>query len=180
MKLIYDFISKKVLVERIILCQNSFFKSTVTNIHLKYTMIALHSQQKKNLKAFVNGHMFSGTKEYYYTELSSIQFRPAGTIISGFLQFEYPGSQSGKKGLSNNYNSENSFVFEKLRVSNEKMEEVANYIRNKINESKKAASTTIINETTSADELKKFKELLDMGAITQEEFETKKKQILGF
>lgn len=32
---------------------------------------------------------------------------------------------------------------------------------------------------SSADELKKFKELLDMGAITQEEFDAKKKQILG-
>ena len=32
---------------------------------------------------------------------------------------------------------------------------------------------------SSADELKKFKELLDMGAITQEEFDAKKKQLLG-
>ena len=31
-----------------------------------------------------------------------------------------------------------------------------------------------------ADELKKYKELLDMGVITQEEFDTKKKQLLGF
>ena len=30
-----------------------------------------------------------------------------------------------------------------------------------------------------ADELKKYKELLDMGAITQEEFDAKKKQLLG-
>ena len=30
-----------------------------------------------------------------------------------------------------------------------------------------------------ADELKKFKELLDMGAITQEEYDAKKKQLLG-
>ena len=30
-----------------------------------------------------------------------------------------------------------------------------------------------------ADELKKFKELLDMGVITQEEFDAKKKQLLG-
>ena len=34
--------------------------------------------------------------------------------------------------------------------------------------------------TSAADELKKFKELLDMGIITQEEFDTKKKQLLGF
>ena len=40
----------------------------------------------------------------------------------------------------------------------------------------------ITNESTSsisvADEIKKFKELLDMGAITQEEFDTKKKELL--
>jgi len=30
-----------------------------------------------------------------------------------------------------------------------------------------------------ADEIKKYKELLDMGAITQDEFDAKKKQLLG-
>ena len=33
---------------------------------------------------------------------------------------------------------------------------------------------------SGADELRKYKELLDAGIITQEEFEKKKKQILGF
>lgn len=32
---------------------------------------------------------------------------------------------------------------------------------------------------SEADELKKFKDLLDMGAITQEEFDAKKKELLG-
>ena len=32
---------------------------------------------------------------------------------------------------------------------------------------------------SNADEIKKFKELLDIGVITQEEFDTKKKQLLG-
>lgn len=32
---------------------------------------------------------------------------------------------------------------------------------------------------TNADELRKYKELLDMGAITQEEYDAKKKQLLG-
>lgn len=36
-----------------------------------------------------------------------------------------------------------------------------------------------IQETSNADELKKYKELLDSGAITQEEFDKKKKQLLG-
>ncbi len=33
--------------------------------------------------------------------------------------------------------------------------------------------------SSAADELKKYKELLDSGAITQEEFDTKKNQLLG-
>lgn len=35
------------------------------------------------------------------------------------------------------------------------------------------------NPHSNADELKKYKELLDMGVITQEEFDAKKKQLLG-
>ncbi|MBE6680442.1 MAG: SHOCT domain-containing protein [Ruminococcaceae bacterium] len=34
-------------------------------------------------------------------------------------------------------------------------------------------------ESSNADELKKYKELLDSGVITQEEFDAKKKQLLG-
>lgn len=34
-------------------------------------------------------------------------------------------------------------------------------------------------QTSTADELRKYKELLDMGAITQEEFEAKKKELLN-
>ena len=37
----------------------------------------------------------------------------------------------------------------------------------------------MIQQSSAADELKKFKDLLDMGAITQEEFTAKKKQLLG-
>ena len=46
---------------------------------------------------------------------------------------------------------------------------------NKINE-------TVIKQElpqSNADELKKYKDLLDSGVITQEEFDTKKKQLLG-
>lgn len=42
-----------------------------------------------------------------------------------------------------------------------------------------AQATPTTQEASGADELKKFKELLDMGAITQEEFDAKKKQLLG-
>lgn len=46
-------------------------------------------------------------------------------------------------------------------------------------ESEKAALSAAAPANSAADELKKFKELLDMGIITQEEFDAKKKQLLG-
>lgn len=41
-------------------------------------------------------------------------------------------------------------------------------------------SGIMVNETSDADELAKYKKLLDSGAITQAEFDAKKKQLLGF
>ncbi|MBO4954279.1 MAG: SHOCT domain-containing protein, partial [Clostridia bacterium] len=48
-------------------------------------------------------------------------------------------------------------------------------------EQNKTANTALtpLQETSSADEIKKYKELLDTGVITQEEFDSKKKQLLG-
>ncbi|KRK74146.1 hypothetical protein FD02_GL000741 [Lacticaseibacillus nasuensis JCM 17158] len=37
----------------------------------------------------------------------------------------------------------------------------------------------VVKQTSDLDELKKLKDLLDAGAVTQEEFDAKKKQILG-
>ena len=58
------------------------------------------------------------------------------------------------------------------------MYEIKDYVQSKIN-SINNQQTTVINPTSGADELRKFKQLLDEGIISQEEFDTKKKQILG-
>lgn len=61
-------------------------------------------------------------------------------------------------------------------------DEIHNVISNIIsNRQNKQTVTTTIKEVSqsNADELKKFKELLDSGIISQEEFEAKKKQLLG-
>lgn len=54
-------------------------------------------------------------------------------------------------------------------------------IKNSKNSSKEVKTNTVIEDITQispADEIKKYKELLDSGVITQEEFEAKKKSIL--
>lgn len=46
-------------------------------------------------------------------------------------------------------------------------------------QSKSTPVTQVIHNTSSADELIKYKQLLDMGVLTQEEFDAKKKELLG-
>lgn len=57
---------------------------------------------------------------------------------------------------------------------------VVDNIKKAIEQAKKMKQAQSMQGSISvADELKKFKELLDMGVITQEEFDAKKKQLLG-
>ena len=58
-------------------------------------------------------------------------------------------------------------------------DEVINKCFSSITEIKKQSNNKQDSQNLSVDELKKFKELLDMGVITQEEFDSKKKQLLG-
>lgn len=48
-----------------------------------------------------------------------------------------------------------------------------------LKEDKKASANTNVLTASSADEILKYKDLLDMGAITQDEFDEKKRQLLG-
>lgn len=52
------------------------------------------------------------------------------------------------------------------------------FVTQTIDKTKEVASNVIYPKNT-ADELKKYKELFDMGAITEEEYEMKKKEILN-
>ena len=63
-----------------------------------------------------------------------------------------------------------------------KRNEVHKAISDLIIERQNKSNETVIKQEipqSNADELKKFKELLDSGVITQEEFDQKKKQLLG-
>ena len=119
-----------------------------------------------------------GEKTIYYKDCVGIQFKPSKFTI-GYLQFETASGMMNNGG--SNFFGENSFTFDTTVISNEKMEEIANYVRKKIDEIKTAGDrpSTIVNAISPAEELKKMKELLDLGIISQEEFDAKKKQLLG-
>ena len=128
--------------------------------------------------SFLAQNMTDGEKTIYYKDCVGVQFKKSSFTI-GYLQFE---TASGQMNNGNsNFFGENSFTFDTTVISNEKMEEVANYVKKKIDEIKTQGDrpATVVQQVSAADELKKMKELLDMGIITEEEFNAKKKQLLG-
>ena len=69
-----------------------------------------------------------------------------------------------------------------FKASNYSVGEIENFqkaLRQTKDAYKEASSTTVINNGSGADELKKYKDLLDQGVISQEDFENAKKKILG-
>lgn len=131
---------------------------------------------KATLGSFVTGNVSDGEKTIYYRDCIGIQFKQSGFQI-GYLQLETASGIMNMK--QNNFFNENSFTFDTSVQSNEKMQEVADYVRSRVEEAKNGGNAKIESTVSNADELKKFKELLDMGIITQEEFDAKKKQLLG-
>ncbi len=124
----------------------------------------------------INGGALGG-KRIDYKNLTSVQFRePAGFTV-GFIQFAYPGSVESKGGISAMINDENSIPIQPSMVAQAR--EIVEFIEKQREELTAPQTNTIIQQTSAADELKKFKELLDMGIISQEEFDEKKKQLLG-
>ena len=73
--------------------------------------------------------------------------------------------------------SSGSVKFRCVQNADEFVETVNNLTEKRKNAAK--APSSAANQVSSADELKKFKELLDAGAISQEEYDSKKKQLLG-
>ena len=69
--------------------------------------------------------------------------------------------------------------FSAIKNRNEIHEIVSKLLVDRQKQTETSATVASAPATSNADELKKYKELLDSGVITQEEFDAKKKQLLG-
>ncbi len=130
---------------------------------------------KAGIGSFLTGNVSDGEKTIYYSDVIGVQFKKSGLQL-GYLQLETASAQMNNK--ANNFFTENSFTFDTTTTTNEKMEEVAGYVKQRVEQIKQQKN----NPTASlspAEEIMKFKNLLDTGIISQEEFDTKKKQLLG-
>lgn len=119
----------------------------------------------------------TGAKRINYTDLTSIQFRePSGAAV-GFIQVIYPGSIESKGGVLDMINDENSVPV--MPCDTEYAREIVNYIERRKVEIESQPNASNVPAVSVADEILKFKNLLDSGIITQEEFDKKKSELLN-
>ncbi len=117
-------------------------------------------------------HGFKGDKEIFIKYISSIQFKKAGLIINGYIQFAFLGGQESKSGLYSAVQDENTIVFNSYQQKD--FEEIKAMIESKM--------ATTENNNSSIDknleDLERLANLKQKGILTEEEFQLKKEQIL--
>lgn len=121
----------------------------------------------------LGGSTTQGEKTIYYKDAVGVQYKPS-SVTDGYIQVE---TAAGGTSASRAYGGENSIQFG--GKNNADAEIITDFIRKKIEEIKNTSVGGVVQQASPAEELKKFKELLDLGVITQEEFDAKKKQLLG-
>lgn len=132
-------------------------------------------QAKKNLRSFMTSNFFGGVKEIFYESMLGVQFKEAGAVIVGYIQFETANSHA-----KDNFNSENSFTFDNAYLDNATAKQVVDFVRGKMRAARQGTpSAQVVQQQSAAEELTKLKGLLDAGVITQEEFDAQKKKLLG-
>jgi hypothetical protein len=123
-----------------------------------------------------------GEKEIRLSSITGIQLKKPG-ITAGYIQFSFSGSSEQKgRSVFDAAKDENTIMcnsksqFEGFLEAKRLIEE---YLDSNNANNNSNSSAPFVEPKSDADEIRKFKQLLDEGIITEEEFMAKKKQILG-
>lgn len=127
---------------------------------------------------------FKGDKKIYFKDIVSIEFKKPTKWANGYIQFVTNpelaiDQQTNFLGGTNikAFDDPNAVVLRAMKKEKtEAAEAFYNYAMEKFHKAKHQEKSS---PSSSADELRKFKSLLDDGIITQEEFDAKKKELLG-
>ncbi len=146
--------------------------------HIDIYMDKVVITTKVTIGSLLTNNATDGEKTVYYADCIGVQFKQSKFAI-GYLQLETASSNGNNK--HSNFWDENSFTFDTTVISNVKMLEVAEFVKSRVDAVKRGTNTyTQSNNSVSvADELLKLKQLLDMGVLSQEEFDLQKNKLLN-
>lgn len=125
-----------------------------------------------------------GNRKIYYQDIKAVEYKKPTIWANGYLQFitnaELATNQRvGIIGTSSAAMADaNTVILSAIhRKTGRESQRMNDYIVKQIDAFKHGNAPEQID--SPADELAKFKQLLDDGAITQSEYDAKKKQLLG-
>lgn len=141
---------------------------------------------RKTIMGFL-AQRFTGDRVIPFSNISSIEFRKPTLIANGYIQFIISGTlpvraKTGIFGTSQeSLKDPNTVIFRAFNSDiPAKSEKIYHLILKKVEEYTKieGKKTELINDLSVADEIRRFKGLLEDGIISQEEFDRKKQQLL--
>ncbi|MBI2037002.1 MAG: SHOCT domain-containing protein [Candidatus Liptonbacteria bacterium] len=130
---------------------------------------------KRGAKGFLlGGGMLRGDKTIPYSSIVAVQLKKAG-MTAGYIQLTLKGGSEAKSGLFQSTTDENSINFHSAfgGNNNELFREAKRLIGERIN----AVNSPVKN--SGLDDLEKLTALKEKGIINEEEFNAKKRQLLG-
>ncbi|KRL56628.1 DUF4429 domain-containing protein [Furfurilactobacillus rossiae] len=113
-----------------------------------------------------------GAKTIPLKSITAVQIKKPG-LTNGYIQFTIPGGNESHGGVLNATHDENTVMFSGHYFK--QMQELKETVEQIIF----ADSSSSDSFVDAADQIRKMKYLLDDGIITEDEFNEKKKQLLG-
>ncbi len=125
-------------------------------------------------------HGATGEKTIMYNQITSVQYKKAG-FSRGYIQFVVAGSREARSGAIFGEKDENIIYFAS-GFNNDDVNNACEIIKKTIEQYNanltKGTMTVVKHEDDHYDKLIKLKQLLDINAITQEEFDKEKQKLL--
>jgi len=154
----------------------------VTELHAKGSngqisvdddFVTLH---RKGMVARMN--VGKGEKRLPLSTIAGVQWKPAGVLVDGFIQFSVPGGNERRSSLGGQTagarQDENSVTFRKNQQAD--FEAVRVLIESVIARRGRPAVPATLD---LADQLERLAALRDQGILTEQEFATQKARLLG-
>lgn len=119
----------------------------------------------------------AGEKNIPYRNITAVQFKKVGITV-GFIQLSLLGGVEAQGGAFNAVRDENTVTYDDLEKTAQ-FERIKKIIEQRILEPNVPNQTSSQKGNDEFEQLEKLAVLRDKGIVTEEEFQLKKKQILG-
>jgi hypothetical protein len=115
-----------------------------------------------------------GDKSIPLSSITAVQFRPAGSVMAGLIQFTLLGGREFRGGMLEATKDENAVLFTKQQEP--VFIELQKVVQGAIS---RGGNAPAVQQPSVADELVKLADLVEKGYLTRDEYDAKKQALLA-